>query len=156
MIPSESDRDKPRGVEATRARQDNQPQTITSPFRRMQQRRVRHCQDGAEKVWQAAAFGTTRRRKRGRPGGFIGTVWRGSGGRTGGGAAAALRRLSTMHRQAVRNQSAKTGQKVKRARLRIMVKQAGAMCTEQRIDYLAACDGKITWARYFAKWRLSL
>jgi hypothetical protein len=28
----------------------------------------------------------------------------------------------------------------------------GSMCAEQRIDYRAACDGKITWARYFAKW----
>jgi len=26
------------------------------------------------------------------------------------------------------------------------------MCEEQRIDYLAACDGKITWAAYFRKW----
>ena len=26
------------------------------------------------------------------------------------------------------------------------------MTGEQRLDYLAACDGKITWARYYAKW----
>ena len=26
------------------------------------------------------------------------------------------------------------------------------MCHAQRTDYLAACDGKITWKEYFAKW----
>jgi hypothetical protein len=26
------------------------------------------------------------------------------------------------------------------------------MCHAQRTDYLAACDGKITWREYFAKW----
>ena len=26
------------------------------------------------------------------------------------------------------------------------------MCEEQRLDYIAACDGKITWKRYFQKW----
>jgi hypothetical protein len=26
------------------------------------------------------------------------------------------------------------------------------MCAEQRTDYLAACDGRITWRQYFAKW----
>jgi len=31
------------------------------------------------------------------------------------------------------------------------------MSTEQRADYIAACDGKITWRQYFMKWgRLSL
>jgi len=30
------------------------------------------------------------------------------------------------------------------------------MTGEQRLDYLAACDGKITWARYYAKWGPSL
>jgi hypothetical protein len=28
----------------------------------------------------------------------------------------------------------------------------GSMSEAQRIDYLAACDGKITWRMYFAKW----
>jgi hypothetical protein len=32
----------------------------------------------------------------------------------------------------------------------------GAMCAEQRIDHLAACDGKITWSVYFRKWGPSL
>jgi hypothetical protein len=32
----------------------------------------------------------------------------------------------------------------------------GSMCAEQRIDYLAACDGKIAWRAYFAKWTPSL
>jgi hypothetical protein len=27
-----------------------------------------------------------------------------------------------------------------------------AMCEAQRVDYLAACDGKITWRQYFSKW----
>ena len=26
------------------------------------------------------------------------------------------------------------------------------MCEAQRADYLAACDGKITWRQYFSKW----
>jgi hypothetical protein len=26
------------------------------------------------------------------------------------------------------------------------------MCEAQRAEYLAACDGKITWRQYFAKW----
>ena len=26
------------------------------------------------------------------------------------------------------------------------------MCEAQRADYLAACDGKITWRLYFSKW----
>jgi len=26
------------------------------------------------------------------------------------------------------------------------------MCEAQRVDYLAACDGKITWRQYYAKW----
>lgn len=26
------------------------------------------------------------------------------------------------------------------------------MCEEQRADFVAACDGKITWRQYFAKW----
>jgi hypothetical protein len=26
------------------------------------------------------------------------------------------------------------------------------MCEAQRIDFEAACDGKITWQQYFAKW----
>jgi len=30
------------------------------------------------------------------------------------------------------------------------------MAAEQRLDYLAACDGKITWGWYFAKWGPSL
>jgi hypothetical protein len=28
----------------------------------------------------------------------------------------------------------------------------GGMCAEQRADYQAACDGKIAWSVYFAKW----
>ena len=28
----------------------------------------------------------------------------------------------------------------------------GGMCEAQRVDYLAACAGKITWRRYFTKW----
>jgi hypothetical protein len=28
----------------------------------------------------------------------------------------------------------------------------GGMCAEQRADYQAACDGKIAWSAYFAKW----
>lgn len=30
--------------------------------------------------------------------------------------------------------------------------RAFGMCEEQRIDFDAACAGRITWARYFAKW----
>jgi hypothetical protein len=30
--------------------------------------------------------------------------------------------------------------------------RATGMCEAQRADYLAACDGKITWRQYFAKW----
>jgi hypothetical protein len=26
------------------------------------------------------------------------------------------------------------------------------MCEAQRVDFIAACDGKITWRQYFAKW----
>jgi len=26
------------------------------------------------------------------------------------------------------------------------------MCEAQRIDFEAACEGKITWRQYFAKW----
>ena len=26
------------------------------------------------------------------------------------------------------------------------------MPEEQRVDYIAACDGKITWKQYFLKW----
>jgi len=26
------------------------------------------------------------------------------------------------------------------------------MCEEQRADFIAACEGKITWRQYFAKW----
>jgi len=26
------------------------------------------------------------------------------------------------------------------------------MCEAQRIDFMAACEGKITWWQYFAKW----
>ncbi len=26
------------------------------------------------------------------------------------------------------------------------------MSNEQRVDFVAACEGKITWRRYFAKW----
>lgn len=28
----------------------------------------------------------------------------------------------------------------------------GTMSKEQLADYIAACDGKITWAQYFQKW----
>jgi hypothetical protein len=31
------------------------------------------------------------------------------------------------------------------------VRPAG-MSEEQRIDFLAACEGRITWRMYFAKW----
>jgi hypothetical protein len=41
-------------------------------------------------------------------------------------------------------------------RLRIADRSLVNMTTEQRLDYLAACDGKITWARYHAKWGPSL
>jgi hypothetical protein len=27
-----------------------------------------------------------------------------------------------------------------------------AMCDAQRVDFIAACEGKITWRQYFAKW----
>ena len=27
-----------------------------------------------------------------------------------------------------------------------------SMCEAQRIDFLAACEGKITWRQYFALW----
>jgi len=30
--------------------------------------------------------------------------------------------------------------------------QSSGMSEEQRIDYVAACDGKITWQQYFRKW----
>jgi len=29
---------------------------------------------------------------------------------------------------------------------------ASGMCAEQRADYMAACEGKITWVQYFRKW----
>jgi len=29
---------------------------------------------------------------------------------------------------------------------------SGGMCVAQRVDFLAACAGKITWKQYFAKW----
>lgn len=29
---------------------------------------------------------------------------------------------------------------------------SSSMCAEQQADYRAACDGKITWRAYFAKW----
>lgn len=36
------------------------------------------------------------------------------------------------------------------------VMKSGGMPEEQRVDYLAACDGKITWKQYFLKWGRSL
>jgi len=36
-------------------------------------------------------------------------------------------------------------------RLFVPVRPSG-MCEAQRVDYLAANDGKITWRQYFAKW----
>ena len=36
-------------------------------------------------------------------------------------------------------------------RLSVPARPTG-MCEAQRVDYLAACDGKITWKQYFAKW----
>ena len=26
------------------------------------------------------------------------------------------------------------------------------MCAAQRVDFVAACEGKITWRQYYAKW----
>lgn len=32
------------------------------------------------------------------------------------------------------------------------LRHSSGMCEEQRADFVAACDGKITWRQYFAKW----
>jgi hypothetical protein len=81
-----------------------------------------------------------------------GTVRRSSGGM----GAQITRRLAGLHRRAAQPKRPSQPQKVRKAPRRMMVKRGGAMCLEQRIDYVAACDGKITWARYFAKWGPSL
>jgi hypothetical protein len=44
------------------------------------------------------------------------------------------------------------GGKRKPRRPRIAGKSLVNMTAEQRLDFLAASDGKITWARYYAKW----
>jgi hypothetical protein len=36
------------------------------------------------------------------------------------------------------------------------VMKSDGMNEEQRVDYIAACDGKITWKQYFLKWGRSL
>jgi hypothetical protein len=35
---------------------------------------------------------------------------------------------------------------------RLLTAGNGSMCAEQRLDYEAACDGKMSWSVYFAKW----
>lgn len=32
------------------------------------------------------------------------------------------------------------------------LRHSSGMCAEQLADFIAACDGKITWRQYFAKW----
>jgi hypothetical protein len=33
-----------------------------------------------------------------------------------------------------------------------MPQRPSGMCEAQRADFTAACDGKITWRQYYAKW----
>jgi hypothetical protein len=34
----------------------------------------------------------------------------------------------------------------------MLSRNTGGMCAAQRADFIAACEGKITWAQYFQKW----
>ena len=44
------------------------------------------------------------------------------------------------------------GEKMPKRPWGVPIASNGSMCAEQQIDYQAACDGKITWGAYFAKW----
>jgi len=33
-----------------------------------------------------------------------------------------------------------------------IIRDLGGMCLAQRLDYKAACDGRISWRAYFEKW----
>jgi hypothetical protein len=140
----EADRDEPRGVEAPPARQRSEPRSRLLPNKRR------------------VARALTRRPRR-----SIATA------RLAGGIIAALFSLAkaianSTPRQRTAITDIRATSASKRGTWRGSAKQRKArrprwqarslvnMTGEQRLDYLAACDGKITWAWYHAKWRPTL
>jgi hypothetical protein len=102
-------------------------------------------------LWRLVA-GRTLRRPKFRLG-RISSAGRSVTRRGSGGGSAQHRPIARTARKLLTRRAAERVTKKKQRRpRRFKIAANGSMCTEQRIDYLAACDGKITWGRYFAKW----
>jgi hypothetical protein len=132
------DRDEPRGVEAPPARHQRQPRS------RLPQRK------------RIAARMLTRRHRR-RLTAAPGRRFRDQSIMAVYALAKAISNSVTRAALAVvRTDKPRRSTAKKPRRPRAQGKSLANMTAEQRLDFLAACDGKITWARYHAKWGLSL
>ena len=135
-------RDEPRGGEAPTARQGSTPLTgrdllaIHRAQVALNKRLKRVRREKSHVNRTSAKRGVTRRGKAGRR------------ARRSTGNSSAHNKIITWQPAALEV----AGEKMPKRPWDVPIASNGSMCAEQQIDHQAACDGKITWQSYFAKW----